>query len=48
VNVIGLGYEPGVMNLVIILLACCVLVLLLWGVDIAMGFLTTRRERTRN
>ena len=47
VNVVKLGYGPVLMNLVVILLACCVLALLLWGVDKAMVFLTTRRERIR-
>ena len=32
-------------NLAVILLACCVLALLLWGIDKAMVFLMTRRER---
>jgi hypothetical protein len=35
------------MNLVIIVLACCVLAFLLCNVDNAMVLLTTRRERTR-
>ena len=47
VNVVKLGYGPVLMNLVVILLACCVLALLLWGVDKAMVFLTTRRERIK-
>ena len=47
VNVVKLGYGPVLMNLVVILLACCVLALLLWGIDKAMVFLTTRRERTK-
>lgn len=47
VNVVKLGYGPVFMNLVVILLACCVLALLLWGVDKAMVFLTTRRERIK-
>tara|TARA_B100001093_G_scaffold454250_2_gene463465 strand:+ start:8914 stop:9546 length:633 start_codon:yes stop_codon:yes gene_type:complete len=47
VNVVKLGYGPVLMNLVVILLACCVLALLLWGVDKAMVLLTTRRERIK-
>ena len=47
VNVVKLGYGPVLLNLVIVLLACCVLALLLSGVAKAMVFLTTRRERTR-
>ena len=47
VNVVKLGYGLVLMNLVVILLACCVLALLLWGVDKAMVFLTTRRERIK-
>ena len=47
VNVVKLGYGPVLANLAVILLACCVLGLLLWGIDKAMVFLTTRRERTR-
>ncbi len=35
------------MNLVIILLACCVLAFLLCGVDKAMVLFTTRRERRK-
>ena len=47
VNVVKLGYGPVLMNLVVILLACCVLALLLWGIDRAMAHLKTRREQTK-
>ncbi|MCH9736883.1 MAG: Pr6Pr family membrane protein [Actinomycetia bacterium] len=47
VNVVKLGYGAVLTNLTVILLACCVLALLLWGIDKAMVFLTTRRERTK-
>jgi hypothetical protein len=47
VNVVKLGYGLVLLNLVIVLLACCVLALLLSGVAKAMVFVTTRRERTR-
>ena len=47
VNVVKLGYGPVLTNLAVILLACCVLALLLWGVDKAMVLLTTRRGRIR-
>ncbi len=47
VNVVKLGYGPVLTNLAVILLVCCVLALLLWGIDKAMTFLTTRRERTK-
>ncbi|NKB92495.1 MAG: hypothetical protein GKR85_09525 [Candidatus Nanopelagicales bacterium] len=47
VNVVKLGYGPVSTNLAVILLACCVLALLLWGIDKAMVFLTTRREGTK-
>ena len=47
VNVVKLGYGPVLMNLVVILLACCVLALLLWGIDRAMAHLKVRREQTK-
>ena len=40
---VKLGYGPALTNLAVILLACCVLALLPWGVDKAMVLLMTRR-----